>query len=91
MKKKGGWLAQRREREVEESPQRVVVTCWGLLDPVLRVEGERKPPTSRDDSLVVGWLSIASGRPPTSRGDSLGVVGPGVEGGRGEKTTNESR
>ena len=48
MKKKGGWLAQRREREVEESP-------------------------------------------PTSRSDSLGVVGPGVEGGRGEETTNESR
>ena len=51
------------------------------------MEGERKPPTSRNDSLVVGWLGVTSGRPPTSHYDSLGVVGLGVESGRGEETT----
>ena len=48
---------------------------------------------SRNDLLVVGWLSIASGRlekVPNKTSDSLGVVGPSVEGGRGEETTNES-
>ena len=69
------------------------MTRWGLMWLALQVEGEREPPTSRNDSL--GSLGLASQvegmrEPPTSRNDSLGVVGAGVTGGGGERGSNES-
>ena len=74
MKKKGGWLAQRREREVEESPQRVVVTRWGLLDPASRVGGPQRVTTTRWGLLDPASKVEGGRKPPTSRNDSL-VVG----------------
>jgi hypothetical protein len=45
------------------------------------VEGEREPPTSRNDSLGVDVAGVAGG----------GVDVAGVAGGRGERAPNESK
>ena len=54
------------------------MTRWGSLGLASQVEGEREPPTSRDDSL--GSLRLASQveglrEPPTSQNDLLPVGG----------------
>jgi hypothetical protein len=45
-----------------------------------RAEGGGKPPTSRDNSLVVVLAARGMEKPPTSHHDSLVLVRAGVEG-----------
>ena len=47
--------------ESAESHQRVVMTRWWLFGARSSVEGTRKPPTSRDDSLVVVLGKVKGG------------------------------
>jgi hypothetical protein len=44
-----------------ESPQRVAMTRWGSMWLASQVEGEREPPTSRNDSLGVVGAGVAGG------------------------------
>ena len=66
------------------------MTRWGLLGLALKGKSDRKPPTSRDDSLVAGSGVASEREAPTSHCDSLGVVRAGVDGEKRKKTTNES-
>ena len=51
----------RRKRRRRESLQRVVITCWALLELASQAEGEREPPMSHNDSLGVVGAGVAGG------------------------------
>ena len=57
----GGGGCWRPRWKAKGTHQRVFTTRWWWWMPVLGLDGEKKPPTSPDDSLVVADAGILSG------------------------------